>query len=105
MTVCCAWCGRPFRPRTSGGSDQRFCGAPCRTAVWSAARRWVMRALEVGLLSTDVLKAAPASVHAVRSGFRTRGSVETRRHGFATPRTTPDTCELSAARKVQPAGA
>ena len=24
MTACCPWCGRAFRPRISGGSDQRF---------------------------------------------------------------------------------
>jgi hypothetical protein len=62
MTVCCPWCGRSFRPRTSGGSDQRFCSAGCRTAFWSAARRWIGRALDVGLLSAEVLKTAATSV-------------------------------------------
>jgi hypothetical protein len=70
MTALCPWCGRVFRPRTTGGSDQRFCGAGCRHAFWTAARRWVMLAIETGLLSADVLKAIPASVHAVPAGFQ-----------------------------------
>jgi hypothetical protein len=68
MTVRCPWCNRPFRPRTSGGSDQRFCRSACRTAFWSAARRWVMRALQAGLLSTDVLKSAQNNLSAVAIG-------------------------------------
>ena len=64
----CPWCGRAFSPRTSGGTGQRFCRSACRHAFWSAARRWVMRALDAGLLSPEVLKAAQASVHAVSEG-------------------------------------
>src|ERR1700731_3636609 len=51
----CLWCDRTFSPRTTGGSTQKF---------WIAARRWTMRAIEVGLLSIDCLKAAHTSVHA-----------------------------------------
>jgi hypothetical protein len=72
MTVCCSWCGRGFEPRTSGGSDQRFCRAACRQAFWSAARRWVWKAVEAGLLSSEILKATGASVHAVAEPFRAR---------------------------------
>jgi hypothetical protein len=71
MTVCCSWCGQAFEPRTSGGSCQRFCKAACRQAFWSAARSWVALAFQTGLLSTDVLKAAQASVHAGLEPFRT----------------------------------
>jgi hypothetical protein len=66
MTACCPWCGGRFEPRSSGGSDQRFCRPACRQAFWTAARRWIGRALEAGLLSADVLKGPGASVHAVR---------------------------------------
>jgi hypothetical protein len=76
MTASCPWCGHAFKPRTTGGSDQRFCGAGCRHAFWSAARRWVMRAVETGLLSAEVLKAAQSSVHAVPAGFRAGETVE-----------------------------
>lgn len=64
MTCRCPWCGQPFEPRATGGSDQRFCSQRCRAAIWSAARRWVGRALEAGLLSAEALKGAQASVHA-----------------------------------------
>jgi hypothetical protein len=61
----CLWCGRPFAARVTGGSRQRFCSAPCRHALDTAARRWVLRALEAGLLSADMLKAAQTSARAV----------------------------------------
>jgi hypothetical protein len=70
MTARCPWCGHTFEPRSSGGSGQRFCRATCRQAFWTAARRWIGRALEAGLLSADVLKGRGASVHAVREGFQ-----------------------------------
>src|SRR5271169_4601325 len=61
---CCLWCGRTFHPRTTGGSAQKFCCTGHRQQFWIAARRWTMRAIEVGLLSVDCLKASHASVHA-----------------------------------------
>lgn len=48
---CCPWCGTLFRPRRTGGSAQRFCRTACKTAFWSAARQWVWKAMEAGLLS------------------------------------------------------
>ena len=57
----CLWCERPFKCRVSGGSAQRFCAAGCRTAFHSAARRWVARAIETGLLSVDNLRDASVS--------------------------------------------
>jgi hypothetical protein len=74
MTARCPWCGQPFRPRSSGGSDQRFCRRACRQAFWSAARRWVMRAFQAGLLSPEVLKGPGTSVHAVGEGFQAGSS-------------------------------
>jgi hypothetical protein len=68
----CIWCGRPFTPRRTGGSAQRFCSTAHRQAFWIAARRWTMLAIETGLLSVDCLKVAQSSVHtesdALRSG-------------------------------------
>ena len=43
----CLWCGHIFRARR-GGSTQRFCRARCRTAFWSALRRWGERAIAAG---------------------------------------------------------
>jgi hypothetical protein len=60
----CLWCGRTYNPRTTGGSAQKFCCTEHRQQFWIAARRWTMRAIEVGLLSVDCLKASHTSVHA-----------------------------------------
>src|ERR1700730_6943706 len=65
----CLWCGRAFKPRSTGGSVQRFCSTVHRQQFWIAARRWTMRAIEVGLLSVDCLKASHTSVHAVRGAL------------------------------------
>jgi len=60
----CLWCDRTFTPRKTGGSAQKFCCTGHRQQFWIAARRWTMRAIEVGLLSVDCLKASHTSVHA-----------------------------------------
>lgn len=59
------WCDRTFARRTTGGSAQKFCCTAHRQQFWIAARRWTMRAIEVGLLSVDCLRASYTSVHAV----------------------------------------
>ena len=64
MDVFCLWCDRMFTPRMTGGSAQKFCCTGHRQQFWIAARRWTMRAIEVGLLSVDCLKASHTSVHA-----------------------------------------
>jgi hypothetical protein len=51
----CLWCGHPFRARR-GGSPQRFCRARCRTAFWSALRRWGERAIAAGTLTVTDLR-------------------------------------------------
>ena len=88
----CLWCGQPFAVRRSGGSPQRFCGTRCRQAFWSAARRWVMAAVESGLLTADALKAPQTSVHAVAEAFQWR----------STPNQQPPRCAGSPAPGVQP---
>jgi hypothetical protein len=52
----CLWCGRTFTPRATGGSAQRFCCTGHRQQFWIAARRWTMRAIEVGLLLGRLLE-------------------------------------------------
>jgi len=57
----CQWCERPFEGRR-GGSPQRFCGAGCRTAFWSALRRWGERAIGAGVLTVaDLRSGDPAA--------------------------------------------
>ena len=58
----CAFCGSQFRQRRTGGSDQRFCRSACRNAFWSAARQWVWKAVEAGLLTPAAIR--EASMHA-----------------------------------------
>jgi hypothetical protein len=54
--ISCQWCEKPFQARRGGGSPQRFCGAACRTAFWTALRRCGERAIAAGILTIDELK-------------------------------------------------
>ena len=67
----CIWCERPFRPRTSGGRAQRFCSASHRLQFFGAARRWALRAIEMGLITPGTIKAALSNVHCAGGPFRT----------------------------------
>ena len=51
----CQWCEGPFRARR-GGSPQRFCSSKCRSAFWTALRRWAERAVAAGVLSLDQIR-------------------------------------------------
>jgi len=51
----CQWCEGPFRARR-GGSPQRFCSSKCRSAFWTALRRWGERAVAAGLLRLDQIR-------------------------------------------------
>ena len=51
----CQWCEGPFRARR-GGSPQRFCSSKCRSAFWTALRRWGERAVAAGVLSLDQIR-------------------------------------------------
>jgi len=64
QTQICLWCGCPLSPGRRHGSPKRFCCASHRHAFWSAARRWVMQAIEAGLLSPEAVKATQRSAHA-----------------------------------------
>ena len=84
----CEWCERPFR-RHRGGSPQRFCGAKCRMAFWSALRRWGERAIEAGVLTIDdIMNGNPAActlLVGARSGASV-GEALAQRHAPAVPR-------------------
>jgi len=65
----CLWCGKALIQAQRRGSPKRFCCAGHRNAFWTAARRWVMRAVEAGLLPPQALKAHQQSVHAFGERF------------------------------------
>lgn len=73
----CLWCQRAFRPRTTGGSAQRFCSRSHRHAFGTAARRWAVQVVEAGLLTVETLKALPASVRAAPGASQRTGKGHT----------------------------
>jgi hypothetical protein len=73
---CCIWCSRGFLVRRRRGSPQRFCSPRCRTAFWSAARCWVMRAIATQLITVENLKAAQRSVHAFPEASQVMPNIE-----------------------------
>lgn len=54
----CAWCSRPLPAQRGGIYTKRFCGAACRAALHTAARRWALSALDAGLITVTTLKGA-----------------------------------------------
>ncbi len=65
----CLWCGKLLPARRGRGSPRRFCSPGHRHAFGTAARRWVWRAVEAGLLTADMLKASRTSVQAFPETF------------------------------------
>jgi len=57
----CAWCGRAFTPRATGGHPQRFCRPPCRRSLDTAGRRWVADAMAAGALTVATLRSGYAA--------------------------------------------
>ena len=49
------------------GYARRYCSPACRDAFWSAARRWVRKAVDTGLLPIAALKAPGISMHGSES--------------------------------------
>jgi hypothetical protein len=58
--LACLWCESSFEPRR-GGSPQRFCAPKCRTAFWTALRRWAERAVAADTLTIADLKSGVAA--------------------------------------------
>ena len=61
----CEWCGTAFKPRTNGGTAQRFCKPACRRAFDQASRAWVRRRLHARLLSVADLRDGPGTARAL----------------------------------------
>src|ERR1043166_2874627 len=59
----CLWCNRPIVQARRHGSLKRFCCPGHRNAFWSAARRWVMRAVEAGLLPAEAVQGGSRRLH------------------------------------------
>ena len=68
-TARCLWCNALLPTGRRHGSVRRFCCQAHRLALWTAARRWVLKALSTGLLSVGDLKAAQRSEHASQEAF------------------------------------
>ena len=64
----CAWCGRPFTPRATGGHTQRSCRSSCRKAFDAAGRRWVAEAIAAGMLTVSALRNGAATTRALLPG-------------------------------------
>jgi hypothetical protein len=72
-TAPCAWCGRAFAPRTSGGRPQRFCSPRCRRAIDAAGRGYIRDALASGVLTIAGLRNGSAATRALSVGARDDG--------------------------------
>ncbi len=57
----CAWCEGTFTPKKVGAHRKRFCSVRCKNRYHAATRKWVQKAIGVGLISIVDLKAAVAS--------------------------------------------
>jgi hypothetical protein len=64
----CAWCGRAFTARATGGHPQRFCRSACRRAFDAAGRRWVAGAIASGMLTVDALRNGARAKRALLPG-------------------------------------
>ena len=58
MSQLCTWCRTEFEPRNNGGSEQRFCSAPCRRAFDSACRIWAAAEYDAERVSIFALRTA-----------------------------------------------
>ncbi len=52
----CTWCGTDFKPRSNGGSTQRFCSKDCRQNFNTACRIWGAREYEAERVSIFELR-------------------------------------------------
>ena len=79
----CAWCGRPYQERQTGGRTQRFCRPSCRRSFHAAVRAWALDAIAHGTLTlAEVTSGAaatralvPAATSPVSVGVRHLGSI------------------------------
>jgi hypothetical protein len=64
----CAWCGRAFIPRATGGKRQVFCRPACRRDFDAAGRRWVADAIAAGVLTVGTIRNGDAATRALLAG-------------------------------------
>jgi hypothetical protein len=77
----CAWCGRPFIPRATGGKRQVFCRPACRRGFDAAGRRWVAEAIATGTLTLDALRNGAATTRAFLPGAISPAPISEPREG------------------------
>ena len=56
MNPLCTWCGTAYKPRSNGGSAQRFCSKDCRESFNTACRVWAAQEYEAERLSIFTLR-------------------------------------------------
>ena len=52
----CLWCETEFAPRKTGGKAQRFCSSDCRAAFHNAGHRWLLKAIDDGLVPVSAIR-------------------------------------------------
>ena len=67
----CLWCEAEFAQRKTGGKAQRFCSSECRTAFHNAAHRWLLKAIDDGLVPVAAIRNGPTATLMLR-GARSR---------------------------------
>ena len=66
----CLWCEAVFAPRKTGGKAQCFCSSDCRAALHNAGHRWLLKAIDDGLVSVAAIRNGPTAtlmLHRARS--------------------------------------
>src|SRR6516165_3976529 len=61
----CAWCGRPFQERQTGGRAQRFCRPSCRRSFHAAVRSWALDAIADGTLTVAEIRNGAVATRAL----------------------------------------
>jgi hypothetical protein len=74
----CSWCEGLFRPRQSGGREQKFCRPSCRRAFHAAGRTWMLDRIASGALILADIRSGSAATRAVVS--ETEGTPPRVRH-------------------------
>ena len=63
----CLWCEAEFAPRKTGGKAQRFCSSECRTAFHNAGHRWLLKAIDDGLVPVAAIRNGPIATLMLRT--------------------------------------
>ena len=52
----CLWCEAEFAQRKTGGKAQRFCSSDCRATFHNAGHRWLLKAIDDGLVPVSAIR-------------------------------------------------